>query len=259
MVSCKSLVCLFVLFTATLAATTQRTIEVISTEESGFVSEEPKLAKIVDIVEEFLPVSLDRQEFSDFSEYTSESGHGRITKVGLSVTRGASAMMYFDIVVRAVDAETLNTHDEKFVETLTTEERVEYNSRKSTWKGGLNIPLYSFIGADFSKKVTKESFEIEESSQINYVAKAKAASELLESVSTTRIRISGSLKAKGISFRPTVAFAFIKLAKVKFDDGTTQYIASNDSADVIAATQDGTVLPSEDTEVDITCDAGFYC
>lgn len=257
----KLFVFVSVLFSVAFSAITQRSLDVIDTEDSGFVAEPTTGKKIVEIVEDFLPVALDRvgEETSEYTAYTSESGFGRITKAGIRVTKGASAHMYYDIVVRAVDAETLNTHDQKFTETLTTEEWAAYNAKKSVWKGTLDVPLFSWIGADFSKKVTKESFEAASSTTVNYEAKAKAASELLESVSTTKIRISGSLKATGISFRPTEAFVFIKLAKVKFDDGSNQYIVSNHADDVVAGTGGGDELPTESPDLDITCEAGFYC
>lgn len=254
----KFLVCLFALFTATLAAHAVRTLDI----DNGFVAEEPSPApkgKIVSIDEEFVPVTVSREEVSDFTQYSSESGVGRITRTGISVTRGAYATLYFDITVRAIDAETLQRNDKEFEETLTSDEKAVYRSRKAAWKKGLDIPLYKWIGANFDKKVTAESFTEEARTQENYLAKVKAASQLLENSASTKIRISGSLKAKGISFRPTVAFAFIKLARVTFEDGSTQFVVSNNPEDVVAGTSDGDELPVDEPVVDVACDAGFYC
>ncbi|CDF35675.1 unnamed protein product [Chondrus crispus] len=258
----KFLVCLFALFTATLAAKSIRTIEVIESGDAGFPGEEPTpkpKGKIVNIVEEFIPATVTRDEFSDFTSYSSESGVGRITRVGLNVNRGAYGTLYFDIVVKAIDAETLQKNDKEFEATLSAAEKSVYRTRKASWKKGLDIPLFKWIGADFDKKVTTESFTEEAASQENYTEKVRAASQLLENSASTKIRISGSLKATGISFRPTVAFAFIKLARVTFEDGSSQLIVSNNPEDVVAGTSGGDVLPSEDPVVDVTCDAGFYC
>lgn len=207
MACAKFIFCPSVLFTATFDITTQRTIEVLPAEESGFVPvPNASRGKIVKIVDEFPSVTLDRQEFSDFIADSSEAGFGRITRVGASGTRGASAEMKFDITMNASDAERLDSHDSSFTETLSTEEIMEYKSFKSDYNG-LNIPLFRWIGANFNNRITREELDFEASTQTKHAAKAQAASELLESAVDTRIGIHNSLKATCVSFRPTVAFA----------------------------------------------------
>lgn len=260
MVSIKFLVCMFVLFATTFAANTRRTIEVLPVDQSGFEpapSPKAKHGKIIAITDELIPIT--RQEESEFALESSESGFGRVTRVGISVTRGASALLNFDITVTAVDAETIDRNDASFVETLSSSERVEYASLKEDFRGGLNIPLLSWIGANLETRVTREDLVSAAELQTNYDAKSQAVSELLESAADTRIRINGTLRAEGISFRPTTAFAFIQLARVEFEDGSSQLVVSNDPQDVVAADRQGNEVDSSEQEVDVSCAAGFFC
>lgn len=261
MVSLKSIACLVTLFAASFASSVSRNIDVLPVDSSGFVpvpSPKANRGKIIAITDELLPVS--RMEDSEFAFESSESGFGRITRVGISVNRGASAVANFDITVTAIDADTLDRNDESFVETLTNEEREEYVQLKERFNGGLSIPMFRLLGADLNERVTRNDLEsAAEISQGDLESKSQALSEILESAVDTRIRINGTLTATGISFRRTTAFVFVKLARVVFEDGSSQVVVSTDPNDVVAADLDGNPVDSSDQTVDVICSSGFFC
>lgn len=231
MASTKFVICLAVLFSAAMAAAGR--------------------GRIISIIDEFVPITARQSESSEFYLDESSAGFGRLTRTGISVTRGASAVLNFDITVKAIDAERLHSRDAKFVETLSTEERVQYESFKSEFRGGLNIPFLRLFGANFNKKVTREDLDRAASTLTNYAAKSSVAEEILESAVDTMIRITGTLEAEGVSFRPTVAFAFIRLARATFEDGSSQYVVSNDPNDLAAATRGGDEVPNEGKKLNI--------
>lgn len=210
----------------------------------------PGRGRIISIDDEFVPISVRAEESSFFIE-ESNAGFGRITRTGLSVTKGASGILDFDITVKAIDAERLSSMDASFESTLTAAERSEYNSLKRSFKGGLKIPFLNYIGANLDEKVTREKLEDRAESITDYASKASAAEEILDSVVDTRIRITGTLEATGVSFIPTVAFAFIRLARVKFEDGSSQFVVSNDANDLTAASRGGDELPSKGKKLNI--------
>lgn len=192
-------------------------------------SPSPAIKKIVSIEE------LSRQEMTELVVESNSVGFSRIGEAGVSVTRGASATAQFDITVTAVDAERLDRQDEIFQEALSASERTAFLELKANFDGGLSIPFLEFFGIDLDKTVTAEEIETLAESEENFASKSQAISEIFESVVDTQIRINGTLTATGVSRIPTVAVAFVRLARVLFDDGSSQIVVSDRNEDVLAA------------------------
>lgn len=254
----KSFALLFAFFSVAYAAPTVREINVLSiageVSPAPTVSPLPASRRITKIAE------LSRQEMTNMSISSTESGFGRITQVGISVTRGATATASYDITVTAVDAETLDRNDESFVETLTEEQRAEFLELKESFDGGLNVPVLEAVGADLSQEsLSREEILEASGSEENFERRSNALSQILESVSDTTIRINGTLTATGLSDVPTVAFAFIRLARIEFDDGSSQLVVSNRNDDIIAADGDGVPVGTSDRNADVVCNSGFFC
>lgn len=231
MVSTKLIVCLAFFFTAALAA--------------------PKSLKVIEIVEDFLPVTLFRQEDAEFAVNSSQAGFGRLTEVGVRVTKGASARLLFDITIDAVSADKLDRSDSSFVSTLSESEKETYRASKTTYGGGLNVRMFGFLGINLGARTTRESMERSRDSQSNYDVKTEALREILEDVTSSKVRIQGELLATGISFIPTTASAFIKSARVTLNDGSTLTVVSTSPDDVVAADTNGNVLPDDDKTINV--------
>ena len=230
MVSTKFIACLALFFSVALAGAAPR--------------------RIVKVVKSFVPVTR-QSETSEFAVTETTNGFGRITRVGISVVRGASATLDFDVRVTAVDAETLNSRSSSFVETLTAEERLQFEELVSNFEGSLNLPFFELLGLNFAESISAEQIAEAAESVENFETKSSAVEEILESFIDTRIRITGSLSAVGQSSIPTVAFAFIELNNVIFDNGSNLLVVSNNPSDLVAADSDGAVLPSEDQRLNI--------
>lgn len=236
MVAIKLIVCLAFFFSAAVAA--------------------PKSLKVIEVVEDFLPVSLFRQESAEFAINSSRTSHGLLTAVGIDVNRGASAKLIFDITVNGVSAQRLDRSDSSFVAALSESERESYSRSKTSYGGGLKIPLFSFIGINLDARTTRETMERSRDSQANYDIKTEAAREILEDVINSMVRIQGELTATGVSFIPTTARAFVKIARVTLNDGSRLNVVSGNPDDFVAADEDGDVLPDSDKKINVT-DTGF--
>ncbi|CDF40688.1 unnamed protein product [Chondrus crispus] len=230
MVSAKFIACLALFFSAALAGAAPR--------------------RIVNVVKNLVPITR-QSETSEFAVTETTTGFGRITRVGVSVVRGANATLNFDVTVTAIDAETINSMSSSFVETLTAEERVQFEELVSNFDGSLNLPIFELLGLNFAESISTEQIAEAARSIENFETKSSAVEEILESVVDSRIRITGTLSATGQSNIPTVAFAFIELSTVTFDDGSDLVVVSSNPSDVVAADSEGAVQPSEVERINI--------
>ena len=241
---------LFAFFALSYASAVVRNINVIPLEAA---SPSPAPKKITNII------PLSRQEITELAVNSSETGFGRITRVGVSVTIGGSAKLDFDITVNAIDARTLDIASESITEVLTASERSEFLEVKENFDGGLAVPLFGLLGLDLSERITREQIEEASMSVENFETKSTVVNEILESVSDTRIRVNGTLTAEGVSNIPTVAFAFINLAEIQFTDGSSQLVVSTRDEDAVAAGRRGQPVDTSDQDIDVVCVSGFFC
>lgn len=216
-----------------------------------FASAYPYPLEVIDVVEDFIPITLIRQDDETFAMNSSESGFGKLTTVGISVTIGASAVLNFNVTVNAVSAERLDRSDSSFVATLDESEKQSYSRTKSTFRGGLRIPFLSFLGAKLDASVTREDMESSRGMQANYDIKSKAARDILEEVVESQVNINGKLTATGIDRIPTIATAFIKVARVTLVDRRRLTVVSNNDDDLVAAGSDNKPLPSDGKELNV--------
>ncbi|CDF32928.1 unnamed protein product [Chondrus crispus] len=119
--------------------------------------------------------------------------------------------------------------------------------------------MIEFTGADILEDLSKEELVEKRESSEEFRKREQALTSILETVADTRIRINGTLTATGVSQIPTVAFAFVRLARIEFEDGSTQLVVSNKNEDIIAADEDGDAVGTSDQESDILCVSGFIC
>lgn len=248
----KFVATLFAFFTLSYASTVARTINEISFD-GATPSPSPAGKKIASII------PLSRQEMTDLALDSANTGFGRVTRVGISVTKGASAVLKFDLQVNAVDAETIDRADERILETLSASERSKFMELKENFDGSLNLPIIQILGLDLREGFTSEQIIEKGENRENFEATATAVTEILESVSDTVIRINGTLTATGISNVPTVAFAFVELSRVRFTDGSSQLVVSNRDDSAMAGTGNGSPLDTSDQNIDVICSSGFFC
>lgn len=197
--------------------------------------------------------SIERQLQEDivFAVNSSSSGFARTTNAGITVQRGTSGVLRYRIRVKAVESERLANSDSSFVSTLSTSERESYELEKRSYRGGLNVPFLRFIGINLGASVERTDMERSAASQRNYNQKATAAQKILETTTAQSIEISGTLRASGTSFIPTTVFAFIKIARVQTQDGSSTTVVTTDGNELLAADNNGRPVDSSDGTIEI--------
>ncbi|CDF35479.1 unnamed protein product [Chondrus crispus] len=208
--------------------------------------------EVIDIEEGFIPITLVRQGGDPvFALNNSVVGYGRLTDVGISVNRGASARLRFNVEVNAISAERLENSDSTFESSLNEEERQSYRSRKSSYSGGLGVSFLGVLGANINKRVTKESMEFARSLDVNYDQKSTLARKILEDVVESRVRITGELLATGVDLIPTVATARVRTARITLADNSRLSVVSSTADDLVALDSNNDPLPVSDKEYEV--------
>ncbi len=181
----------------------------------------------------------------------TESGYTSTTGVGVSVTVGASATVAFTATVTAVTDQQVQELDSALKSTLSQTETDHYQRTVQQYSGGLNIPLLSWFGINAGASYSKENVDQARSANTNYDTQAKAVSKAMSQLMAGTLTISGTLTATGLTYIPTEAEAYIKVAQLYLNDGRVVNVVSTSGQDVQAATSDGTALPTSGQKITI--------
>lgn len=174
----------------------------------------------------------------------------QLVQTGLVVTKGSSGVLNFDISLKAVQASTLASFDQDYQQCLSGAERREYRALKDAYKNQLDIPMFEHFGVHLNS-TTLPSEGRRRRRQRRYQCKARAISEVFREQITTMIRISGTLRAEGVSIMPTTVYAFIRIARIETEDGSSMNVISSNPDDLAAANACGDEVPSSGLTLDI--------
>ena len=206
-------------------------------------------------VSSFTPTSL---EDGQCGLRSYESGFGRLTRVGLSVAMGTSAVLPFEVTINAIDAPRIDNNDELFDAVLTPVERTEYQALKEVYDGGLRIPMFQLIGIDLSMNRVFPSPVVDPPVIANLEDKMTAISQILTDLADTRILLRGSLTATGVSRGQTVVFAFTPIVQIRCEVGSVLIVPSTGES-LTAASRGGNIVDSSDNMLEIACTSGSFC
>lgn len=211
----------------------------------------PHPLQVIDIEEDFIPITFVRQDAENYAMVSSESGYGRLTEVGVTVNKGASARLRFDVRVNGISAEKLQSKDTSFESSLSATEQAAYRESRKQFNGGLHISMFQALGLDLNKRVTRETLDIARSMDVNYDEKSLVVRKILEDVVESKVRITGELLATGVDRIPTVATARVKVARISLVDGSRLTVVSNSKDDLVALDSDNDPLPADEKEYEV--------
>lgn len=196
-------------------------------------------------------------EDAQFSVEKYQTGFARLVKVGVKVQKGTRGKLRFRIRARGVDSETIASSDSSYSEYISNSFSEQafssYEALKKNFRGSLNIPFLDFLGFNLNKKfTTKEALSTYDSyGETNYNSLSSEATKILDTFTKTKVTISGSVEAVGVSFIPTSAFAFLKFARVEFGEAQSTNVFSSSTEDLVTATSSGKPIPSENGDIEI--------
>ena len=81
--------------------------------------------------------------------------------------------------------------------------------------------------------------------QHNYWKLSREARCVVNEMSDHDMSIEGTLKAIGVTTKPVTVFAFLRVAKVSRDDGSSLMVLSDRAADRIGVSDAGSVMPGD--------------
>lgn len=175
--------------------------------------------------------------------FSSESGFIRASTFGVTVTRGATATITFSVTIRGVPARTLANDDSHYLRALPTSLRKIYAGRKKAYRGGLEVPFLTDLGADLRKRQVSGKEVRRRSRALKlYGERVCAAARTLEKARRGSVRIEGRRRVTGTSFIPKTVFGFVKVARVRTAGGGVLTVVSADPRDFAVATRDGRVI-----------------
>lgn len=253
----KKLISISLLLSLCFASTVpKRSIPLVSCGKPSPFYCPPEPNRIVSITPGILKVPVNRQttarEDTDFAVQSTSSGYGRVTRVGVSVQRGTTSTMKYEIRLTAISSQVLSTLDATFRETLNESELEDYEDLFAGYEGGLNVPFLEFMGIHLSGTTDIESQRVLSQVLSDFDSKSLVVQNVLETTSEEKLEVRGMLEATGTSLRPVEGFAFIRTATINFHDGTSKTVVTTDPNETEAATINGRrVFPSKNRSLDV--------
>ncbi|CAN8064252.1 unnamed protein product [Agarophyton chilense] len=182
---------------------------------------------------------------------TTQVSFEQLVSTGLVVSKGSSGVLNFNITLKAVQASTLANTDQAFVQCLTNAERSRYQEMKESYNGNLMVPMMQWLGVNLNGETTLRDMRRARHRQELYGEKSKVVNQVLLEQVTSMVQISGTLMAEGVSIMPTTVFAFIRIARVVLEDGTSMTVLSSNPNDLRAANSCGQMVQSSTVGLDI--------
>ncbi|EFJ53006.1 hypothetical protein VOLCADRAFT_102625 [Volvox carteri f. nagariensis] len=174
-----------------------------------------------------------------------QTGYATTGSAGVIVQKGAWAELTFTMTMRAVTCGQISDMESKLVQNMSEDEKSTYKEAKQHYDGGFNVPVLSWFGVHLGASYDKTEVEKTRNANAHYDKQAKDVAQALEQRTEQWITVSGKLSAQGLSFMPTEASAYIKVAQVKLANGKTLNVVNTDTPDgVQAADNKGTALPT---------------
>ena len=179
-----------------------------------------------------------------------ESGYSNVTQVGVSVVQDIYAEINFTITMRATTAQQVQDSSSSLREAMNTSEKSEYDRTVQSYSGGFSIPCLSWFGVRADASYSREQINQSRQQHRDYDRQATVQSNNLQSLTESRIEVTGKILASGSSRIPSVGFAFIKIVSLKLNNGSTLNIVSTKEPPV-AADSNGNVLPATQPSISI--------
>ncbi|KAI0557085.1 hypothetical protein FGB62_243g010 [Gracilaria domingensis] len=175
----------------------------------------------------------------------------QLVSTGLVVSKGSSGVLNFNITLNAVQSSLLASSDRDFMQLLSPSERSGYEDMKTSYNGNLEVPMMEWLGVSLNGETSRRDMRRSRRRQPRYDEKSEVVNRILSEQITSMIQISGTLMAEGVGIVPTTVFAFIRIARVTLEDGSTMTVLSSNPNDLIAANSCGHEAPSSMLTLDI--------
>lgn len=186
----------------------------------------PASAKLLDLTQKSLSVpAINKNTLEDYSSFKVTNGYGVVGKAGVVLTKGASADINVNLSVTCVTADDLAEFVSNNKKSFTTEQynQITQNVKNSKGQSAATL-LKGILGLKFGNNATNAwgTYNNANGTQVN--ASDDENKEFLKSLhdlTQHTYQLNGRITAVGLSRTPTIAYCFIEVSRIQFQDGTT--------------------------------------
>ncbi|GKX29926.1 hypothetical protein SH1V18_24060 [Vallitalea longa] len=174
------------------------------------------------------------EEHDEFESFKISNGSGYAGRAGVRLTAGAEADINVSMKVKTVTQDQLiefiKTHKDK----LTVEQYAEITEHSSFTESGMGGNLFNCFFSVIYGDGTDDYFANARSKDV--LIEEQEDKELLKEIrdmTEHEYELTGTLKAKGLSYIPTEAYCFVEVTRIEFKDGSTLKVI-NTNGDIAA-------------------------
>lgn len=157
----------------------------------------------------------------DYSSFNITNGYGVIAKGGVALTKGATADINVNLKVTCVTEDELTKFIEKKKNSFTTEQYNQINENVVRGKGHANASvLKGMLGLKFGNNGWSTYNNAKDKQVTTASDEDKDFLKSLHDLTQQTYQVTGRITAVGQSRVPTIAYCFIEISRIQFQDGT---------------------------------------
>lgn len=189
------------------------------------VGHAPVSAKSLDYSKASLESAINEKTLEDYSSFKITNGYGVVGKAGVVLTKGASADIKVNIKVTCITEDQLLDFVQNSKNSFTTDQYSQI-TQNATYKKGNSAAsiLNGMLGLKFGKN-SGNAWGTYKNANAKQVTTAndgdKEFLKSLHDLTQQTYELSGRITAVGQSRVPTIAYCFVEVSRVQFQDGTT--------------------------------------
>lgn len=193
---------------------------------------------VLGMVFSFSLISYAAEDYKEFDSFKISNGSGYVGRAGVRLTVGAEADINIKMKVKTVTQDQLVEFIETHKEKLTAEQYSEISEDSSFTAEGMGASLFNCLfsvvygdgSSDYFANARNKDVLLGEQED-------KALLRELKDVTEQEYELSGTIRARGLSYIPTEAYCFVEVTRIEFKDGSTLKVINTNAT---VAEGDGT-------------------
>lgn len=181
----------------------------------------PVSAKAVESNQPALTSEQTDTSLEDYSSFKITNGYGAVGKTGISLTKGATADIDVNVKVTCISQDDLVEFIENNKNSFTAEQYSQI-TQSAAYQNGYSAAtlLNGILGLKFDANNAWGAYTNVNAKQVNTSDKQnQQLVKSLHDLTQHSYELKGKLTAVGQSYIPTVAYCFVEVSRVQFQDG----------------------------------------
>ncbi|QUH27798.1 hypothetical protein [Vallitalea guaymasensis] len=193
---------------------------------------------VLGMVFSFSLVSYAAEDYNEFDSFKISNGFGYVGKAGVRLTAGAEADINIKMNVKTVTQDQLVEFIETHKDKLTADQYSEISENSSFEAEGMGANLFNCLVSVVYGDGSSDYFANARNKEVLLGEEEdKAILKELKDITEQEYELSGTIKARGLSYIPTEAYCFVEVTRIQFKDGSTLKVINTNAT---VAEGDGT-------------------